>query len=155
MISMAILTVGKLKEKYWRDAVQEYSKRLSSYANLTIHEVADVPDGKGDERIKAMEGERLLALLHERDYVIVLDRLGKQMTSEGFAKHLDELSSFHSGRIVFVIGGSIGLHDRVLQKAHQTLSFSQFTFAHQLMRVILLEQIYRAFRIQTGAPYHK
>lgn len=155
MISMAILAVGKLKEKYWRDAVQEYSKRLSSYVNLTIHEVADEPEGKGDERIKAAEGERLLALLRERDYVIVLDRLGKQMTSEGFAKQVDELSSFHSGRIVFVIGGSIGLHERVVLKAHMKLSFSQFTFAHQLMRVILLEQVYRAFRIQTGAPYHK
>ena len=154
-MQMSVLAVGRLKEKYWRDAAQEYTKRLAPYVSLTVHEVADEPEGAGDDRVKAAEGQRLLAAVRDRDYIIVLDRLGKPMTSESLAKHLDELASFHSGRVVFVIGGSTGLHDSVVKKAHLRLSFSEFTFPHQLMRVILLEQVYRAFRIQTGAPYHK
>ena len=154
-MQIVLLVVGKLKERFYRDAVAEYEKRLKAYATLVIQEVEDEPDRIGEEKIMGLEGQRILSQLKERDYVIVLDRLGKQMPSQDLAKKIEELASFHSGRIVFIIGGSVGLSQAVIKKANLLLSFSQFTFPHQLMRVILIEQIYRAFRINTGASYHK
>ncbi len=154
-MQIVILTVGKLKERYWREAEEEYRKRLLAHASCLVEAVQDEPDQGAAERIRETEAGRLLAKLRERDHVIALDSRGKKMTSQHFSEYLGLMSARGYGRYVFVIGGSRGLAPSVLERADLTLSFSDFTFPHQLMRVILLEQIYRAFRIQTGAPYHK
>ncbi len=150
-----ILTVGKLKERYWREAEEEYRKRLLAHASCLVEAVQDEPDQGAADRIRETEAGRLLAKLRERDHVIALDSRGEKMTSQRFSEYLGLVYARGYGRYVFVIGGSRGLASSVLERADLTLSFSDFTFPHQLMRVILLEQIYRAFRIQTGAPYHK
>ncbi|MCX7571830.1 23S rRNA (pseudouridine(1915)-N(3))-methyltransferase RlmH [Tumebacillus sp. DT12] len=155
-----LLAVGKLKEKYWKGAVEEYSKRLSSYCKVNVVEVADEPtpdnaSAAQEEQIKKKEAEKLLAKIGDRDYVIALAIQGKNLTSEEFADHLDKMASSGYSTFTFIIGGSLGLHETVLQRANHKLSFSKFTFPHQMVRVILLEQVYRAFRIQRGEPYHK
>ena len=155
-----LLCVGKLKEKYWVGAVEEYKKRLSSYCKVNIVEVPDepTPDNASpaqEEAIKRKEAEKLLAKVGERDYVIALAIEGKSLTSEEFADHLDKMAGQGYSTFSFIIGGSLGLHDNVLQRANYKLSFSKFTFPHQMVRTILLEQVYRAFRIQRGEPYHK
>ncbi len=154
-MQIVVLTVGKLKERHWREAEEEYRKRILSHASCVVEEVQDEPDQGAAERIRETEAVRLLAKLRERDHVVALDSRGRKMTSQGFSAYLDAVSAQGCGRYVFVIGGSRGLASSVLDRADLTLSFSEFTFPHQLMRIILLEQIYRAFRIQTGAPYHK
>jgi 23S rRNA (pseudouridine1915-N3)-methyltransferase len=159
-VQINLLTVGKLKEKYWVGAVEEYKKRLSSYAKVSVVEVSDepTPDNASpaqEEQIKRKEAEKLLAKVGERDYVIALAIEGKSITSEEFAEHLDKMAGQGYSTFTFVIGGSLGLHETVLQRANYKLSFSKFTFPHQMVRVILLEQVYRAFRIQRGEPYHK
>ncbi|MGB8956277.1 MAG: 23S rRNA (pseudouridine(1915)-N(3))-methyltransferase RlmH [Tumebacillaceae bacterium] len=155
-----LLCVGKLKEKYWVGAVEEYKKRLSSYCKINIVEVPDepTPDNASpaqEEAIKRKEAEKLLAKVGDRDYVIALAIEGKSLTSEDFADHLDKMAGQGYSTFTFIIGGSLGLHDTVLQRANYKLSFSKFTFPHQMVRTILLEQVYRAFRIQRGEPYHK
>lgn len=159
-MKITILAVGKIKEKYFVDAIQEYSKRLRRYCKLEIIEVPDekTPDRASDHEedlIRAREGERLQRYIKEGVYVIALAIQGKQTTSEGFADKLQKLCVTGQSHVVFVIGGSIGLDSRILQEADECLSFSQMTFPHQLMRVVLLEQIYRGFRIINGEPYHK
>ncbi len=156
---IAVIGVGKLKEKYFVMAVEEYAKRLARYCKLEMMETADekTPDGASaaeEERIKRVEGERILRALKAEDCVIALAIQGEAPSSEELAVKLEQLS-FLGRRIVFVIGGSLGLHDSVLARADLRLSFSRMTFPHQLMRVILLEQIYRSFRITKGEPYHK
>lgn len=153
-MQILVLSVGKLKEKYWREAEAEYIKRLQASASLSVEEVADEP-GEQAERVKVAEASRVLSKIRERDLVIALDARGKKFTSPAFAEQLSELQKSGAGRYVFVIGGSHGLSPDVLNRANLILSFSDFTFPHQLMRIILLEQLYRAFRIQSGAPYHK
>lgn len=155
-----LLTVGKLKEKYWVGAVEEYSKRLSSYCKVNVIEVSDepTPDNASpaqEEQIKKKEADKLLAKIGDRDYVIALVIEGKSITSEEFAAHLDKVAVQGFSTVTFVIGGSLGLHESVRKRANYGLSFSKFTFPHQMVRVILLEQVYRAFRIQRGEPYHK
>lgn len=155
-----LLAVGKLKEKYWKGAVEEYSKRLSSYCKVNVVEVGDEPtpdnaSAAQEEQIKKREAEKLLAKIGDRDYVIALAIEGKSLTSEEFADHLDKMAGGGYSTFTFVIGGSLGLHETVLRRANYKLSFSKFTFPHQMVRVILLEQVYRAFRIQRGEPYHK
>ena len=155
-----LLCVGKLKEKYWVGAVEEYKKRLSSYCKVSIVEVPDEPtpdnaSAAQEEQIKRKEAEKLLAKVGERDYVIALAIEGKSLTSEDFADHLDKMAGQGYSTFSFIIGGSLGLHETVLQRANYKLSFSKFTFPHQMVRTILLEQVYRAFRIQRGEPYHK
>ena len=155
-----ILCVGKVKEGFYRDAIAEYSKRLGRYCRLYITEVADEPAPENAPaalafRIKATEGERLMAKIRPDMYVIVLDIHGTRLSSEALAEKLDSLALSGSSDIAFVIGGSLGLSDAVLGRADLRLSFSDFTFPHQLMRVILLEQIYRSFKIIRGEPYHK
>ena len=155
-----LLCVGKLKEKYWVGAVEEYKKRLSSYCKVSIVEVPDEPtpdhaSPAQEEAIKRKEAEKLLAKVGERDYVIALAIEGKGLTSEDFADHLDKMAGQGYSTFTFIIGGSLGLHETVLQRANYKLSFSKFTFPHQMVRAILLEQVYRAFRIQRGEPYHK
>lgn len=159
-MKITILAVGKIKEKYFTGAVEEYAKRLGRYCRLEIIEVADekTPDRAGrkeEELIRRREGERLKKYMREDAYVIALAIEGTQTTSEGFADKLNRLGLQGKSHILFVIGGSIGLDGEILGMADEQLSFSAMTFPHQLMRVVLLEQIYRGFRIIHGEPYHK
>lgn len=157
---ISIIAVGKLKEKYLKEGVAEYTKRLSSYGRI---EIIEVPDEKAPEilseremeQIKEKEGERILAKVNPDMYVIALAIEGKQKTSEQLAESLEKLVTYGKSKIAFVIGGSLGLSKAVLNRADEHLSFSKMTFPHQLMRLILLEQIYRAFKINRGEPYHK
>lgn len=159
-MKIILITVGKIKEKYLRDAISEYRKRLSRYCKLEIVEVADekTPDQASeavDENIRAKEGERILKYIKDDMYVITLEIGGKMLSSEEFARQIETLGVQGKSSIAFVIGGSIGLGKEVLKRSDYALSFSKMTFPHQLMRVILLEQVYRAYRIINGEPYHK
>lgn len=159
-MKITIITVGKLKEKYLKDAIAEYSKRLSKYCKLEIVEVADekTPENASEvveDAIRSKEAERILKYVKEDAFVITLEIAGKQLTSEEFADKIEQLGVRGISHIIFVIGGSIGLGKEVLAKSDFALSFSKMTFPHQLMRVILLEQVYRSFRIISGEPYHK
>lgn len=159
-MKITIITVGKVKESYFRGAIEEYSKRLSKYCKLEIVEVSDekTPDGASDimeNKIKEKEGERILKHVKEDAYVIALAIEGKQLDSPQLAEKVNSLGIAGKSHIQFIIGGSLGLHPSVLSRADYKLSFSKMTFPHQLMRVILLEQIYRSYRIISGEPYHK
>lgn len=159
-MKVTIVTVGKIKEKYLKDAIAEYSKRLSKYCKLEIIEVADekTPDNASavvEEQIRAKEAERILKYVKEDAYVITLEIHGKQLTSEELADKIEKLGVQGTSHIMLIIGGSIGLGEEVLKRSDFALSFSKMTFPHQLMRVILLEQIYRSYRIISGEPYHK
>ena len=159
-MNITILCVGQIKEKYFRDAIAEYQKRLSRYCKLQIIEVADEKTKENaseaeNDLIRKKEGERLLKHIKDSDYCITLEIDGKMLTSEGFSKEIDRLGLAGQSRLVFVIGGAIGLDTAVIKRSDSALSFSKMTFPHQLMRVILLEQIYRSYRIMRGEPYHK
>lgn len=159
-MKIILITVGKIKEKYLVDAIAEYSKRLSRYCKLDIVQVADekTPDKAGEAleaQIKEKEGERILSHIKDGAYVIALAIEGELLTSEELATQVDRLGVSGVSCIQFVIGGSLGLSAKVLERADYKLSFSRMTFPHQLMRVILLEQIYRSYRIIGGEPYHK
>ena len=154
------MTVGKLKEKYLKQGIDEYTKRLSTYAKIELIEVADekAPEQASEaeqQQIKEKEGERILSKLHPDTYVIALAIQGKMLTSEQLADNLDKLATYGKSKIAFVIGGSLGLSDEVMKRANESLSFSKMTFPHQLMKLVLVEQVYRAFRIMRGEPYHK
>ena len=155
-----IICVGKLKEDYLKKGVSEYSKRLSSYCRLQILQLQDEStfenaSDKVTQQILEKEGERILKQISDDAYVIALAIDGKRFSSEGFSKELESLGINGISHVQFIIGGSLGLDKRVLQRADLKLSFSDMTFPHQLMRLILLEQIYRAYRIMKGEPYHK
>lgn len=155
-----LITVGKLKEKYLKDAVKEYEKRLSKYCKLTISEVADekTPEDASlilIKQIKDKEGERILKKIPEKSFVIALAIEGDQVSSLDLANFLDKSMVSGISDITFIIGGSLGLSNEVLKRANKELSFSKLTFPHQLMRVLLLEQVYRCFRIIAKEPYHK
>ena len=157
---ITICCVGKVKEKFYCQAIDVYSKRLSRYCKLEVKEVADekTPDNASDtvnDIIKAKEGERLLSCIKDEAYVIALAIDGKMLDSVQLSQKIDNLGISGKSDIVFVIGGSLGLDKRVLDRADFKLSFSPMTFPHQLMRVILLEQIYRSYRIMKNEPYHK
>ncbi len=159
-MNVTVIAVGKIKEKYYTEAVKEYAKRLSRYCKLNIIEVADeqTPDGAGpalEEQIRQKEGQRILKNLKEDSYVIALAIKGKKLSSEAFAGKLEQLAISGKSHITFLIGGSLGLSGEVLSRADYLLSFSDMTFPHQLMRVILLEQVYRCYRIIHHEPYHK
>lgn len=159
-MKITILCVGKIKEKFYRDALDEYIKRMSAYAKVEILEVQDekTPDGASkaqEDAIKSKEGERLLSKWSEGSYTFVLAINGKQFSSESFADKLEKLGTYGTSHIQFVIGGSLGLDERVIRRADCLLSFSEMTFPHQLMRVILMEQLYRAHKIIKNEPYHK
>ena len=159
-MNIKILCVGKIKEKFYRDALAEYEKRLSRYCRLSIIEVADekTPDKCSEteeQLIKEKEGARLLSHVKDSDYLIALAIDGKSYDSVSFADHLEKLAISGKSSLAFVIGGSLGLHNNILCKCNERLSFSVMTFPHQLMRVILLEQLYRSYRIQNHEPYHK
>lgn len=159
-MNISIITVGKLKEKYLKQGIAEYTKRLSSYAKIDIIELADekAPENLSETDmfiVKQKEGERILAKISSDTHVIALAIEGSMKTSEQLAENLDRLATYGKSKIAFVIGGSLGLSEDVMKRANETLSFSKMTFPHQLMRLILVEQIYRAFRINRGEPYHK
>ncbi len=157
---ITVITVGKIKEKYLKDAIAEYSKRLTKYCRLEIIEVADekTPDQASEtveNSIRDKEGERILKYIRDDMYVITLEIAGRMLTSEELSERIEMLGIQGKSSIAFVIGGSIGLGKDVLRRSDYALSFSKMTFPHQLMRVILLEQVYRAYRIMNGEPYHK
>lgn len=159
-MNISIVTVGKLKEKYLKLGIEEYVKRLSAYARVEVIEVADekAPEELSElemVQVKQKEGERILAKISQDAHVIALAIDGKMKSSEELADTLDKLATYGNSKIAFIIGGSLGLSDEVLKRANEHLSFSKMTFPHQLMRLILVEQIYRAFRINRGEPYHK
>ena len=159
-MKITVIAVGKIKEKFYTDAIAEYSKRLSRYCRLEVIQVADekTPDGASEaqeRQIKEKEGSRILAQIKDGAYVIALAVQGTMLSSEQLAGKLNRLGVDGQSQIVLIIGGSLGLSDEVLKRADYHLSFSPMTFPHQLMRVILLEQIYRSYRIISGEPYHK
>ncbi|ADF42037.1 MULTISPECIES: 23S rRNA (pseudouridine(1915)-N(3))-methyltransferase RlmH [Priestia] len=159
-MNISIITIGKLKEKYLKQGIQEYLKRLSSYAKVEIIELADekAPENLSEsemEQVKQKEGERILAKISDDTHVIALAINGKQKSSEELAKEIDSLATYGKSKIAFVIGGSLGLSSEVMKRSNAALSFSKMTFPHQLMRLVLVEQIYRAFRIIRNEPYHK
>ncbi len=159
-MKITLITVGKIKEKYLTAAVAEYEKRLSRYCRLEIVETPDekTPDGAGEaleEQIRNKEGARILAHVKENAYVVALAIEGNMLSSVELAGFVERLGVRGESHIQFIIGGSLGLSAEVLKRADYRLSFSRMTFPHQLMRVILLEQIYRSYRIMSGEPYHK
>lgn len=159
-MKITIICVGKIKEKYFTMAIDEYRKRLSRYCKLEIVELQDekTPDGAGaliEKQIKEKEGTRILSAIRSDSYVISLAIEGKKMDSVSFANVIEQSGVNGISHLTFVIGGSLGLDSRVLKQSDMLLSFSDMTFPHQLMRVILLEQIYRGYRIINGEPYHK
>ncbi len=160
MVKITLICVGKIKEKYLKDAISEYSKRLSKFCNLEIKEVSDEKTRENmstaeETIIKDKEGERIAAFIKPDDYVITLEIQGEMPTSPGLSEKMTGLFVSGVSKMTFIIGGSVGLSDAVIKRADYHLSFSKMTFPHQLMRVILLEQIYRSFKIAAGEPYHK
>ncbi len=159
-MKITIISVGKIKEKFFSEAMKEYTKRLSKYCKLT-EEV--IPDERADEnyskaeieQVKTKEGQKILAKIPKNSYIIVLDINGVQLSSEELAKKIDSLGIEGTSDITFIIGGSNGLSEEVIRNSNFKLSFSKMTFPHQLFKIILLEQIYRAFKINTGEAYHK
>ena len=159
-MNITIVTVGKLKEKYLKMGIEEFSKRLGPYAKINLVEVPDekAPESLSDadmEIVKKKEAERILAKISADTYVIALAIEGKMKTSEELAAGIESLMTYGRSKVAFVIGGSLGLHESVLKRSDELLSFSKMTFPHQMMKLILLEQVYRAFRIMKGEPYHK
>jgi 23S rRNA (pseudouridine1915-N3)-methyltransferase len=159
-VQIQINAVGKLKEKYWVQGIAEYIKRLGAYAKVQIVEVADekAPENMSEIeelQVKDKEGTRLLAQLKPDTYLIALAIDGQMWSSEQMAQHIEQLGTYGRSHITFVIGGSLGLSDEVLSRADQKLSFGKMTYPHQLMRLILTEQVYRAFKIMRGEKYHK
>jgi len=159
-VNITIVSVGKLKEKYLKMGIDEYVKRLSGYAKMDL---VEVPDEKAPEQlseaemdiVKKKEGERILAKISPDAYVIALAINGKMKTSEQMAADIESLMTYGKSKIAFVIGGSLGLHEDVLKRADEQQSFGKMTLPHQLMKLVLVEQIYRSFRIMKGEPYHK
>lgn len=159
-MNIQIISVGKLKEKYLKLGIEEYTKRLGSYAKIDLVEVPDekAPENLSDadmEIVKKKEGDRILAKIGADTYVIALAIEGKMKSSEQLASDLESLMTYGRSKIAFVIGGSLGLHDEVMKRSDEKLSFSKMTLPHQLMKLVLVEQVYRSFRIMKGEPYHK
>ncbi len=160
IMKITIIAVGKLKEKYWKQAIAEYEKRLSAYTKIDIIEVpdekaAETMSDKEIELVKEKEGQRILAKVKPQSTVITLEIQGKMLSSESLAKELDQRMTQGASDFTFIIGGSNGLHQDVMKRSNFALSFSKMTFPHQMMRVVLLEQVYRAFKINRGEAYHK
>lgn len=159
-MNINIYAVGKIKEPYLKEGIAEFTKRLGAYTGIHMEEMSDEPAPESlsaleMEQVKRAEGERILKKIGNEDYVIALDIRGKQLTSESFAKKISALQLEGHSTIDFVIGGSLGLSTKVLARANMQLSFGKMTYPHMMMRLILLEQIYRAFRIIHNHPYHK
>ena len=159
-MNISIICIGKLKEKYWKEALSEYRKRLKNYCNLNIVELRETRlpanSGEADETfVKFSEGQEILLHIDKSMQVITLEVKGKKLSSEAFAKKIDDFAIAGKSDVTFVIGGSLGLSEEVSARANFKLSFSDMTFPHQMMRVVLVEQIYRSFKINRNEPYHK
>ncbi|MDF2947370.1 MAG: rRNA ((1915)-N(3))-methyltransferase RlmH [Bacillales bacterium] len=159
-MNISIVCIGKLKEKYLKQGIDEFTKRLGPYAKVEIIELADekAPENLSESemiQVKDREGERILGKVSDDAHVFALAIEGKQFSSEQFAEKLDSLATYGKSKVVFIIGGSLGLSDAVYKRANELISFSKMTFPHQMIRMFLLEQVYRAFRINRGEPYHK
>lgn len=159
-MNITVIAIGKLKEKYWQDAISEYSKRMKSYCNLQIIELKESPlranpSAADEQAVKDAEGADILSKIKPSDYVITLEIKGKGLSSEQLAEKINTLGIDGKSSIVFVIGGSLGLSESVSKRSDFKLSFSAMTFPHQMMRVILLEQVYRSFKINRNEAYHK
>lgn len=159
-MKITIISVGKIKEKYIKSGIKEFSKRLSSYCKLKLIEVNDerAPENLSESEMKIVkekEGERIINKLGNNTYIISLCIDGKNLSSEDFSRKIDDLALRGNSDITFIIGGSLGLSQEIIDRSNFKLSFSKMTFPHQMMKLILLEQIYRAFRISRGEPYHK
>lgn len=159
-MNIKVITVGKLKEKYLKAGIAEYAKRLSKFCKFEMIEVADekAPESLSNAEmtnVKDKEGERILNKVKDKEHLIVLAIQGKQRASEEFAQEIQDLATYGKSDITFVIGGSLGTSDAVNKRANDALSFGKLTLPHQLMRLVLTEQIYRAFMINQGSPYHK
>lgn len=156
-VKITVVAVGKLKERFWADACAEYVKRLSAYASIKMVEIPDRDPAKtgGEEAGRALEGKAILAAIPERSHVVLLDIGGKERSSEEIASHLNDLMLRGESSITFVVGGSCGVSSEVRARADERLSFGRITLPHNLARVVLLEQVYRAFKIMRGEPYHK
>ncbi len=154
-LNIDLVVVGSMKEKAMRQLVDEYAKRISKYAKLNIKELKDESNAQSEQQVLEKERDKLLKAIDPNSYLIIMDIKQKQLTSEAFAAKLNDIGIYENSKITFVIGGSLGIHPEIKQKANYRLSFSEMTFPHQLFRVMLLEQIYRAFRINNNAPYHK
>lgn len=159
-MNIKIIVVGKLKEKYLKQGIAEYAKRLSKFCKFQIIEVADekAPESLSEaqmEDVKNKEGERILSKVKDRDYVFTLEIKGKERSSEELSAEIAKLATYGNSDITFIIGGSLGLSSDVMKRSNSAISFGRFTLPHQLMRLVLTEQIYRSFMIQAGSPYHK
>ncbi|MCM3719534.1 23S rRNA (pseudouridine(1915)-N(3))-methyltransferase RlmH [Fictibacillus phosphorivorans] len=159
-MNISIVSVGKLKEKYLKQGIAEYLKRLGPYAKIEIIEVPDekAPETLSDQEMKQVknaEGERILAKIGQDVHVIAMAIEGKAVSSEDLAENLDKLATYGKSKVAFVIGGSLGLSEAVMKRANEKISFGKITYPHQLMKLVLVEQIYRAFRINRNEPYHK
>ncbi len=159
MLSINILCIGKIKETFFKDAINEYSKRLSKYCNLKILELSDekIPSKINEKianNIKDIEGKRMLANIKKDSYIICLDLRGKEFSSEEFSEKLDSIALNYNSSITFIIGGTLGISNEILNLANEKICFSKMTFPHQLIRVFLLEQLFRAFKISNHETYH-
>ena len=160
MIHINIICIGKIKEKFFRDAIDEYSKRLGKYCTLKINELPDekIPNNASEKDfilIKEKECNNILNYIKKDSYIICLDLKGKQFTSEEFSKKIENISWNYNSCITFIVGGSLGISEKILNISNESISFSKMTFPHQLFRIFLLEQIYRAFKISNNEAYHK
>ena len=156
MIRITVVAVGKLKERFWADACAEYLKRLKAYAKVEVKEIADIDPAKagGVDAARDREGSAVLAAIPEQSHAILLAIEGKERSSEGLARRLDSLALAGTSDLTFIVGGSDGVSDAVRTRANEQLSFGPITLPHNLARVVLLEQVYRAFKISRGEPYH-
>ena len=152
---ISIIAVGKLKEKAYKDLVDEYVKRLSAYTKVEIIEVADETNQLEDAKVKKLEGERILKAMKKDSFTVLLDLRGRMLNSKELALKIQEINTYHSSNITFIIGGSLGVSDEVYERADYKWKLSDLTFPHNLVRVILLEQIYRSYKIINNEPYHK
>ena len=155
MIEINVISVGNVKEKYHQELIADYKKRISKYAKIELIELKDESNKINENVVKETEGERILSSIKEGFYVILLDLRGQMLDSISLSKKLDEISTYHSSKIAFIIGGSFGVSEDVKKRANYMLSFSKMTFPHQLAKGMLLEQIYRSFKILNNETYHK
>jgi 23S rRNA (pseudouridine1915-N3)-methyltransferase len=155
MIEINVISVGNVKEKYLQELIADYKKRISKYAKIELIELKDESNKINENVVKETEGERILSSIKEGFYVILLDLRGQMLDSISLSKKLDEISTYHSSKIAFIIGGSFGVSEAVKKRANYMLSFSKMTFPHQLAKGMLLEQIYRSFKILNNETYHK
>ena len=152
---ITIVAVGKLKEKAWKELSDEYVKRISSYSKVEIIEVADETNRLEEAKVKKLEGERILKAIKKDSFVVLLDLRGRMLSSVELSMKIDEINTYHSSNITFIIGGSLGVSDEVFARADYKWKLSDLTFPHNLVRILLLEQIYRSYRILNNEPYHK